>query len=295
MNELRRKPILSCYSESISPLNFSVENEDLIEFAAAGLPVFFTGCPMLGVTGPATITGTYTLGNAETLAALTLSQLVKPGTPFVYGPGVGIADLRNLRFSFAAPEYAMGHIIQSQLAEFYQIPAFGWGGCCDSKTADTQAGAEAMLMSVMSALSGTNMIHCCGYLSGSQYGSMEMAVICDEVAAMVHRLLDGMTVDKESLALDVIREVGPQGNYLTRKHTRAHLMKEVFVPKLFDRDSEPVWMGKGGKNIREVAKERVHKLLAQHHPTPLSDDTKAALASIVNEAVKNPPKGTEES
>jgi len=200
MEELRRKPILSCYSESISPLNFSTENEDLIEFATAGMPVFFTGCPMMGVTGPATVSGTYALGNAETLAGLTLSQLVNPGTPFVYGPGVGVADLRNLRFSFAAPEYAMGHIIQSQMAEFYQIPTFGWGGCPDSKLADAQAGAEAMLMSLMSALSGTNMIHCCGYLSGSQYGSMEMAVICDEIAGMIQRLLAGVDVDKESLA-----------------------------------------------------------------------------------------------
>jgi trimethylamine--corrinoid protein Co-methyltransferase len=295
MEELRRKPILSCYSESISPLKFSTENEDLIEFAAAGMPIFFTGCPMLGVTGPATVGGTYSLGNAETLAALTLSQFVNPGTPFVYGPGVGVADLRNLRFSFAAPEYAMGHIIQSQLAEFYQIPTFGWGGCSDSKIADTQAGAEAMFMSMMSAMSGTNMIHCCGYLSGSEYGSMEMAVICDEVAAMIYRLLDGMDVDKESLALDVVREVGPKGNYLNRKHTRAHLKNEVFVPKLFDRDNERIWMSKGGKNIREVAKARVYKLLDEHRPTPLPEDTKAALARIVREADETLSKGTAES
>ena len=148
--ELKKKPLLSCYSESISPLTFSTMNEDLVEFATAGLPVFFTGVPMVGLTGPATLIGTYTLGNAETLAALTLSQLINPGTPFIYGPGMAISDLRTLRFS-SAPEWAMGHIIQSQLAGLYQLPTFGWGGSSDSKVVDSQAGAEAGLMALISA------------------------------------------------------------------------------------------------------------------------------------------------
>jgi trimethylamine--corrinoid protein Co-methyltransferase len=189
-----------------------------------------------------------------------------------------------MRFSFAAPEYAMGHIIQAQLAEFYQVPTFGWGGCSDSKTADTQAGADAMFMSLISATSGTNMIHCCGYLSGSQYGSMEMAVICDEIAGMIFRLLDGTEVDNEHLALDVVREVGATGSYLTRKHTRDHLMKEVFVPKLFDRDSQVSWAGKGGKNLQEVAKMKVRTLLKEHRVNPLPNDIKSALSRIVTEA-----------
>lgn len=187
MDELKKRPLLSCYSESISPLTFSTMNEDLVEFATAGLPVFFTGCPMVGLTGPATLIGAYALGNAETLAALTISQLINPGTPFIYGPGIGVSDLRTLRFSFAAPEWAMGHIIQSQLAAFYQLPTFGWGGSSDSKLPDSQAGAEAGLMSLMSALSGINMIHCCGYLAGSDYGSMEMAVVCDEIVGWIFR------------------------------------------------------------------------------------------------------------
>ncbi len=284
MEELKKKPLLSCYSESISPLAFSTMNEDLVEFAIAGLPIFFTGCPMVGLTGPATLIGTYALGNAETLAALTLSQLINPGTPFIYGPGIGVSDLRTLRFSFAAPEWAMGHIIQSQVAGLYQLPTFGWGGSSDSKIPDSQAGAEAGMMALMSALSGINMIHCCGYLAGSDYGSMEMAVVCDEIVGWIFRVIDGTRVDPESLALDVIQDVGSNGSYLRHKHTFAHLKQEVFTPRLFDRYNEPIWAQKGRKDIREVAKDRVKKILSEHTPEPLSRDVKAALRRIVQTA-----------
>ena len=284
VEELKKRPLLSCYSESISPLTFSTMNEDLVEFAAAGLPVFFTGCPMAGLTGPATLSGTYALGNAETLAALTISQLINAGTPFIYGPGMGVSDLRTLRFSFAAPEWAMGHIIQSQLAGLYQLPTFGWGGSSDSKVADSQAGAEAALMTLMSALSGINMIHCSGYLAGSDYGSMEMAVVCDEIIGWIFRVLDGTRVDHESLAVDVIQDVGSTGSYLKHKHTFAHLKKEIFVPRLFDRYNEPIWAQKGRKDIREVAKERVKRILNEQYPEQLPDGVRVTLRHIVQSA-----------
>lgn len=282
--ELRKRPVLSCYSESISPLAFSTMNEDLVEFANAGLPVFFTGCPMVGLTGPSTLIGTYALGNAETLAALALTQIINPGTPFIYGPGIGVSDLRTLRFSFAAPEWAMGHVIQSQIAALYQLPTFGWGGSSDSKMPDSQAGAEAALMSLMSALSGINMIHCCGYLAGSDYGSMEMAVICDEIVSWIFRVMEGTRVDQETLALDVIQDVGSTGSYLKHKHTFAHLKKEVFTPRLFDRYNEPIWAQKGRKEVQQVARERVRKILTEHNAEPLSSDAKAALRKIVQAA-----------
>lgn len=284
LDELKKRPLLSCYSESISPLTFSTMNEDLVEFSTAGLPVFFTGCPMAGLTGPATLIGTYVLGNAETLAALTISQLINPGTPFIYGPGMAISDLRTLRFSFAAPEWAMGHIIQSQLAGLYQLPTFGWGGSSDSKMPDSQAGAEAGMMALMSALSGINMIHCCGYLAGSDYGSMEMAVICDEIAGWIFRVLDGVHVNDESLALEVIRDIGSTGSYLKHKHTFTHLKKEVFVPTLFDRYNEQMWAQKGRKDVRQVAKERVKRILTDHKPEPLSDSVRENLRAIVRSA-----------
>jgi len=239
---------------------------------------------MAGLTGPATLSGTYTLGNAETLAALTICQLINAGTPFIYGPGMGVSDLRTLRFSFAAPEWAMGHIIQSQLAGLYQLPTFGWGGSSDSKVADSQAGAEAALMALMSALSGINMIHCSGYLAGSDYGSMEMAVVCDEIIGWIFRVLDGTRVDQESLAVNVIQDVGSTGSYLKHKHTFAHLKKEIFVPKLFDRYNESIWAQKGRKDIQKVAKETVKRILNEHRPEPLPDGAKATLRQIVQSA-----------
>ena len=144
-------------------------------------------------------------------------------------------------------------------------------------------------MSLMSALSGINMIHCNGYLAGSDYGSMEMAVLCDEIVGWIFRVIDGSRVDHESLAFNVIQDVGSTGSYLKHRHTFTHLKKEVFTPGLFDRYNEPIWSQKGRKDIREVAKEKVRKILKEHVPKPLPDSVTTTLRQIVQSTKEEIP------
>jgi len=285
--ELRRRPILSLYSETASPLMFTIENENMIEFAEASVPVTLGPMPLAGATAPVTVCGAAVIGNAESLAALTLIQLVKQGAPTIFSGWGGVMDPRTGRCAYGAPEFTMVTAgVNAQMAHYYGLPSFGFGGCSDSKLPDAQAGAEVMMNALMSGLSGVNLIHDCGYLAGGSVGSMEMAVICNEVVGMVSRIVRGIIVDDESLAVEVIKNVGPGGHFLSQKHTLKFVEREIYIPTIFDRRPEEIWKKAGEKSIREVAKERVKETLKEHYPEPLPKDIKQKLADIVKKAEK---------
>lgn len=285
LDELRKRPILCLYSETTSPLNFTKANENMIVFSKAGIPIALGPIPLAGATAPITLSGTSVIANAENLAAITLVQLVNPGAPVIYASWAGIMDPRTGRYAYGAPEFALGTAaLNSQLARYYDLPSFGFGGCSDSKLPDAQAGSEVTMNALMSALCGINLIHDCGYLSGGSVGSMEMAVICDEIAGMVFRIVRGVVVDDESLAVDVIRNVGPGGHFLSQKHTLKWVEREIYITKIFDRTPEEIWKRAGGKDIREVAKENVKKILKEHRPEQLPKDVQQRLREIVKEA-----------
>lgn len=287
LDGLRKRPILCLYSETASPLTFTEANENMIVFSEAGIPITLGPIPLAGATGPITLSGTAVVANAENLAAITLVQLVNPGSPIIYAAWGGLMDPRTGRCAYGSPEFAMGtDIINAHLARYYDLPTFGFGGCSDSKLPDAQAGSEVTMNTLAGALSGINLIHDFGYLAGGSVGSMEMAVIGNEVAGMATRIIKGVTVDDESLAVDVISKVGPGGNFLSQKHTLKLIEREVFIPKLFDRNPEGVWRKAGGKDLRQRALERVKQILKEHHPDPLPKGVQQKLTEIVKKAEK---------
>jgi len=170
------------------------------------------------------------------------------------------------------------------------LPTFGFAGPSDSKLPDAQAGAEAMQMALMNGLAGVNLCHDCGYLAGGSVGSMEMAVICDDVLGNVLRIIKGTEVTDETLAVDVIKEVGPEGNFLGHKHTLKHIRDELHIPTLFDRNPEAAWVKAGSKPLHQVAKEKAQKILKEHHPQPLPSDIQTKLSEIVMQAEKEQVK-----
>jgi len=136
-----------------------------------------------------------------------------------------------------------------------------------------------------------NLIHDCGYLAGGSVGSMEMAVVANEIAGMVQRIARGVEVNDETLAVDVIREVGPGGHFMSHKHT-LKWARDAFMPQLFDRTSEVTWTKAGKKQICEVARERAVKILKEHTPEPLPKDVQENIRSIVRKAEKELVKTT---
>jgi trimethylamine--corrinoid protein Co-methyltransferase len=284
--ELRKRPILALYTETVSPLSFDEVNENMIEFAKAGVPVSNGPMPMCGASGPMTLAGTAVQSNAESLAAITLCQLVAPHAPMMYTGWVCAMDPKTSRCAYGAPEFAMGtSIFNTTMGRYYDMPTYGFGGCSDSKLPDAQAGAEVMMNGMLAALGGTNLIHDCGYLAGGSIGSMEMAVVCNEIVGMISRIVRGVKVDEETLAVDVIKNVGPGGHYMSQKHTLDHV-RELYTPTLFDRESEVTWMKAGSKDVREMARMKAQKILKEHSATPLPKDVQLRLREIVREAEK---------
>jgi len=283
--QLRRRPFLALYAETSSPLGFSAANENIIEFAKSGLPFVNGATPMCGGSAPVTIAGAMVIGNTENLATLTLAQIVNPHTPVAYSAWACVMDPVTSRFAYGAPEFAMGaNALNAAMARYYDLPSYGFGGCTDSKVPDAQAGAEVMMNCMIGGLSGVGLIHDCGYLAGGSVGSMEMAVIDDEVIGYVQRILRGTEVNDETLALDVIKAVGPQGHFMSQRHTLDHVRRELYVPTLFDRTAETTWIKSGRKEIREIARERAKKIVKEHHPKPLQSDIKQKIAEIVKQA-----------
>jgi trimethylamine--corrinoid protein Co-methyltransferase len=285
-DELREKPFICLYSEPPPPLMMAETDENLIEYANHGVPIALGPTSMAGSTGPVTLAGAAVVSNAQSLAALTLIQTVNPSNPVFYACWVAATDPRTGRHAYGSPEFAFStSVINSQMARYYELPCFGFAGCPDSNFPDAQAGAEAMMMTLMNTLSGVNLMHDCGYIAGGDAGSMEMAVICNEICGIALKIAKGIEVNDKTLALDVIREVGPGGHFLSHKHTLKFLESgEIYIPKLFNRISKEAWIKAGKKQIYEVARDVVRKILKEHSPKPLSPDVQQKLREIIKNA-----------
>ena len=207
--ELRKRPIVTLFAESLAPLSLPRYCEAVVEFAKAGAPILFSPSPMIGATSPVTLSGHLVVGIAETLAGICLAQILRPGTPMIFGPHTPAMDMKTARCTYAATEQAVARAAVAQFARFYHIPSFGTGGGTDSKCPDAQAGSEVTMNIFINAMAGLNLTQGAGTMGGGDYGCLEMALICDEVIGMALRAIEGIVVDDESLALDLIKETGP--------------------------------------------------------------------------------------
>ena len=279
--EVRLRPRAMLYTEPISPLfHTSKEIEMLMYCAERSIPVTVPSGMCAGGTAPVTLAGAIALGNAETLSALVVHQLTSPGAPYLYGGNVTSMDLRTGNFPYGAPEFHLAFAAYADLARHYQMPVWGLSGASDSKVVDAQAGAEASYQLLMAHLSGSNLIHDVGYMSSGLVSSMEMLLLCDEIISMVKRIGRGIEITDESLALDVIHEVGPKGHFVDHAHTARHC-REPWHPRFFDRNQCEIWQSAGEKDLATVLNERVRKILDEHEVAPLPDEARGELDAIV--------------
>jgi trimethylamine---corrinoid protein Co-methyltransferase len=238
----------------------------------------------MGATGPATVVGTVVLANAELLFGVVLTQLVQAGAKIVLKPDTNVFDMRTTQVTYGSPEQDLGKVAMIQLARRYQIPIYCLGGGVECKVPDAEAAAEAMLSMLVNGLAGATLNQSLGSLAWGLYGSPEMVVICDEMVSMIKRVLDGITVNDDTIGLDVIRAVGPGGNFLDQDHTIQYFRKELYYPRLFKRLTIDEWVHAGSKMIHEVAHERVEQILSQAKPLELAADVDAALERALNKA-----------
>lgn len=279
--ELRRRPWVIAYVTPVSPLRVTPLNEGMFEAAQFGIPIQYSPGPMMGATAPVTVAGDLTQSNAEALFGLVQSQLIKPGIPFVYAPHTPAMDMVTAQCTYGSVEQALGRAAVAQLGRFYNLPTFNTGAGVEAKLPDAQAASEAMLGMLLNGLAGMTLTQTMGTLASGLYGSLEMLVICDEMAHMMERVLRGIAVSDENIGLDVIREVGHQGNFLAHDHTLAHFKQDMFFPLLFRRQTIDQWLERGAKSILEVAHERVQAILERPAPVLMSAESEQALDDVL--------------
>ena len=276
---LAERPFCGCYINVTAPLRHNADSlQKLLFLAGKGLPTTYTPMVLRGVSGPVTSAGAIALANAGELVGVVLAQLVREGAPIIHSGGYGdVFDMRTMVGAYAGPESYGG---RSAMAAFYALPSFGLGGASDSKLPDEQAAAEAALTLMMESLAGVNLVHDLGYLESGKCCSLQMIAICDELAGYIRHFRRGVEVSDQTLALDLIAELGPEGDYLSSEHTVRHF-REGWLPTLFDRNHYDGWAQSGAKSLGQRARERVEELLQSHKPVPLPPKTKSRIAEIL--------------
>lgn len=279
--ELRRNPFIANYVNLTSDLLHNEESlEQLLFFAEKGLPTTYTANGNRGAMAPVTPAGAAAHIGAGNLTGLILSQLKREGTPFIWGGwGLGM-DMRTQVIPYAPPDM-IG--LPAAHAHYLGLPFFGLAGCSDSKTLDGQATAEAALTLMGDVLSGANLIHDVGYMESGLLGSLELLVICDEIIGWIKKFIGGFSISEETLALDEIDRVGPDGHFLDSDHTMRHF-REDWYPKLMDRGNHESWMDAGAKTLNQRANEKVENILENAQSQILSKEVQEKIHAVVERA-----------
>jgi trimethylamine--corrinoid protein Co-methyltransferase len=281
--ELRSKPYFVQYAEPITPLKHPFPSVDkLLLCAEKGVPCIYSPAPIAGSTAPMSIAGHVVQGLAESLCGLVIHQLKAPGAPFLMGMGPAVLDMGTSQCSYSAPEFYMSNMAMTEMSLYLDLPNWSYAGCSDSQLPDGQASLESGFQSLLSGLVGANLNHDVGYLDFGLTGSLEMIAIGDDILDQVRRIKKGIPVDQDTLAVEVIKNVGPHGHFLTEEHTLEHLHATQWRPRLLTRPGYQEWEAAGGKSLFDRAREVVEKTLKEHQPLPVAEEQASKIQKIVD-------------
>ena len=284
---LRQRPMFTVSLGIISPFIFEPNRVDvLIEMCRFGHPFQIYTIPSAGTTSPVTLAGTLALSVAELLSGLVLTQLVNPGVPVRLMGYAGTFDMRFGAFTFASPEKTLMAAALAQMLRFYGVPMGVHGSTTRANVPDAQVGFETGILNLFSALSGSDVVIECtsASLEDTVTSYPEQAIIGNEICSFINRILQGIEVNPDTLAVDVIREIGPGGEYLTHEHTMEHFRAESWDSQLGNRMVREKWEESGSLDIQAKAREKLKTILATHQPEPLAPEVQKKLQKIVDEA-----------
>jgi trimethylamine--corrinoid protein Co-methyltransferase len=286
LRTLTQKPRIISVPCSLTPLCYDETMLGaLMEYAKAGQPQLINSLVIAGATGPVTLAGTLAVQNAEILAGIVLTQLVREGTPVVYASGSSNADMRSGLLCVGSPEMAMNNVFAAQMARYYGLPSRGVGALCDAKIPDAQAGYESMMNLLMAQNSGINFVlHAAGALESMNCISYEKFIIDDETIGMVKRIRKGIELDKSTFALDVVKEVGPRGHFLDKDHTFNYFRSELYQPYLSDRRSFEDWRDRGATQCMVTANKIWRETLKKYQPPDIPKSVDKDLKMFIDTA-----------
>jgi len=258
--------------------------EAMMEMNRNNIPIMLSSGPILGNTSPVTIPGMVAQAHAEILACITLSQLINPGAPLVYTSFARGMNMKTTNISMAGPEFAVLKVAMSQMGLFLDLPIRMPSMLRDAKVLDAQAGFETGMVGTLSSFNADIMDAM--QLDTDMVVDYPDLVFCNDCMAFIQHALRDITVDSKSLAFDLIKEVGPGGNFLATQHTFKNFKTELWHSDLFNHDNWDAWEAKGSKTIRDNALEKVCSMLEKEIPSILSSDQEIAIDNIVAKAAK---------
>ncbi len=284
--QLRHRPIYLFYNEPISPLTCDHYAIDKLMYCAKyGIPQIFAPANTGGATVPATHSGHLVVTIAESLIGVVISQLVQPGACIIIGGTQSILDMSAAIFSYGAPELSILSAGLSEMAEYIGLPVFIAAGCSDSKDTDLQSSIEYSLSLHSAMLSGANLVHDVGFLESGMVGSLPQLVLADEVISMCRFITQGVNVSEETLALQEIQSIGPQGSYQDTDYTKKWSQNH-WKPSLLDRNNFEQWQSSGAKTLKDRVFEKTQSIIDKH-PGPsqkVSQKTKDQISKILDQA-----------
>lgn len=277
-----KHPLTYPLIEPISPLRFPFHGVDLLfETARINLPVQIGPMAQMGLSAPATLAGTIALENAEILAGICITQLVKSGMPVCYGGICHAFDMATTQMIFAGPEQAILGVAITQMGKCYGLPVYINVGLTDSKRPDAQAGMECAATLILGAAAGADIFGHFGISGVDQAASLDMLVMQDEIVRYVESAMREIDFGDDAMGFEEIVDVGPGGTFIDRIHTAAHFRRELWFPKLLDRRYYQAWIEGGAESMEERCRRRKNEILRTHRVAPLPDDVERAVSEIV--------------
>ncbi|MBN1220651.1 MAG: trimethylamine methyltransferase family protein [Anaerolineae bacterium] len=261
--------------------------ENLMDCAQYRVPAELVSMPLTGATAPATLLGAIVQHTAENLSGVTIHQLVNPGAPIVWGGSPAAFDMRTGTTPMGAIETIMIDCAYAEVGKYLGLPTHAYLGMSDAKIVDTQCGFESATGAMLGTLAGINMISGPGMLNFESCFSLEKLVIDAEIAAMAKRLVAGIAERETPLALEIMRQVGHSGDFLTTPHTRRWFRQELYIPSpVVDRDFQRNWEAKGSLDTTERAHRRVEEIISAYKPTELPAEVVRELETITRQAAR---------
>ena len=266
-------PIFSVVDCTISPLmHDGAMTEACIELAKLNVPIMIYPMPLAGGTSPVTLGGTMLMNNIEFLSALVLFQCVNPGAPLIYGTGSSQLDMQTGRYGGSADGFGVGAALIN-LARYYDLPANLFGLSTKSKKIDAQYGYEAVAGTMLAYLAGADEIYSMGLLGAAQILSLEKMVLDNHLIHQLEAMLAPINVDDEHLQVDLIKQVGVGGEFLTLRETLKYTREEYVA----------LWPPHG-KELLEIIHAEALDILQTHSPPPLPDSATEKIEAILAEA-----------
>lgn len=277
------EPVVGGVINASSPLRYDERMcGGLLTFAAAGQALIMTPFILAGAMSPVTMAAAITQQNAEALAGIALTQIVRPGAPVIYGGFATNIDLRTGNPAFGTPEGAWAMMVGAQLARYYRLPYRGSGSLNTSKIPDAQAAYETMWSLWPAVLGGTNFVmHACGWLEGGLTVGYEKVVLDLETLAIMREFLSEVEISDETLAFEMIRQVGPGGHHFGSEHTIARYEHAFFREFVADRQNYGVWQERGAEDAATRANQIWKRLLDSYEEPAIDVAIKTELTEYV--------------